>query len=318
MTNRENALLVYQHKIPNSIPNFFTDFDVWDSFGERYFGEGTGDDWFGLNWTYLPEHNNSQMETPGQKKIEDLENWQDKIKMPNLESYDWQSIATEVTKNWDRENKVSLCMLLNGPTERMIGLMGFENALYSFYDYPDEVHELFQAITNHKIKYLEILKKYFNFDIIAFHDDWGDNKNMFFPMEMWKEFIKPYIQQVVDKTKELGMYFEMHTCGYIAPTVEYLVEMGIDAIDPLQYCNNVPKLKDLFGDKIVFSGGFNTQGILEQPGATEDKIRAEVRRCIDELAPGGNFATLCPIIDKKVAAIVSDEISKYGKNYYIK
>lgn len=318
MTNRENTLLVYQHKIPESIPNFFTDFDVWDSFGERYFGEGTGDDWFGVNWTYLPEHNNSQMITPGQEEITDLENWRDKIKIPNLDQYDWKSIAADVTKNWDRKNKVSLCMLLNGPSERMISLMGFQNALFAFYDNPDEVHELFQAITDHKLKYLEILKKYFNFDIIAFHDDWGDNKNMFFAMDMWIEFIKPYIQQVIDKTKELGMIFEMHTCGFIAPTIEHLVEMGIDAIDPVQYCNDVPKLKAKYGDKIVFSGGFNTQGIIEQPGASEEAIRVEVRRCIDDLAPGGNYSTLCPMIDKKIADIVSDEISKYGKNYYIK
>ncbi len=162
MTNRENVLAAYKHEIPESIPNFFTDYDVWDSFGERYFGEGTGEDWFGVNWTYLPEHNNSQMITPGQPELEDLTNWRDNIKIPDLTAYNWEAIAKETTKNWDRKNKVSLCMLLNGPSERMISIMGFENALYAFYDYPEEVHELFQAITDHKIKYLEILKKYFS------------------------------------------------------------------------------------------------------------------------------------------------------------
>ena len=58
--------------------------------------------------------------------------------------------------------------------------------------------------------------------------------------------------------------------------------------------------------------------MLERPGATEEEIRAEVRRTIDVMAPGGNFSTAIPIIDPKVIEIFSDEVSKYGKDYYKK
>lgn len=315
MTPRENMLAVYHHEMPEYVPNFFTDLDIWDSFGERYFGEGSGDDWFGVNWTYVPEMH-SQTETVGQDQLESLEDWQEHIKFPDLNSYDWESIAREATKNWDREGRASFCMLLNGPFERMMSLMGFENAIFAFLDTPDEVHEFFEAVTAHKCRYLEILKKYFDFDIIAFHDDWGNNMNMFFSPDMWEKFLKPCIQKVIDKTHELGMFFEMHSCGYIKPVVKHLASMGADAIDPLQYCNDVPELKALYGKQLVFNGGFNSQGILERPGASEEEIRAEVRRCIDALAPGGNFSTMCPIIDTKVAGIVADEISSYGRDFY--
>ena len=317
MTARENLLRAYRHEKPEWVPNGFTDLDIWDSFGERYFGEGSGDDWFGVNWTYTPELH-SQTETPGQEEIDDLENWREKIQFPDLEAYDWTQIAEEATANWDRTNRVSLCMLLNGPFERMMSLMGFENALCAFYEYPDEVHELFEAITEHKCKYIKILKKYFDFDIIAFHDDWGNNKNMFFSMDMWREFIKPCIQRVIDCTHEQGMIFEMHSCGYIKPTVGELVEMGIDSIQPLQYCNEVEDLKELYGDKILLSGGFNTQEVLERPGAAEDEIRMEVRRTLDTLAPQGGYCALVPIINDKVRNIVVNEVEKYGKSFYNK
>ena len=317
MTARENLLRAYRHEKPEWVPNGFTDLDIWDSFGERYFGEGSGDDWFGVNWTYTPELH-SQTETPGQEEIDDLENWREKIQFPDLEAYDWTQIAEEAIANWDRTNRVSLCMLLNGPFERMMSLMGFENALCAFYEYPDEVHELFEAITEHKCKYIKILKKYFNFDIIAFHDDWGNNKNMFFSMDMWREFIKPCIQRVIDCTHEQGMIFEMHSCGYIKPTVGELVEMGIDSIQPLQYCNEVEDLKELYGDKILLSGGFNTQEVLERPGAAEDEIRMEVRRTLDTLAPQGGYCALVPIINDKVRNIVVNEVEKYGKSFYNK
>lgn len=317
MTARENLLRAYRHEKPEWVPNGFTDLDIWDSFGERYFGEGSGDDWFGVNWTYTPELH-SQTETPGQEEIDDLENWREKIQFPDLEAYDWTQIAEGATANWDRTNRVSLCMLLNGPFERMMSLMGFENALCAFYEYPDEVHELFEAITEHKCKYIKILKKYFDFDIIAFHDDWGNNKNMFFSMDMWREFIKPCIQRVIDCTHEQGMIFEMHSCGYIKPTVGELVEMGIDSIQPLQYCNEVEDLKELYGDKILLSGGFNTQEVLERPGAAEDEIRMEVRRTLDTLAPQGGYCALVPIINDKVRNIVVNEVEKYGKSFYNK
>lgn len=317
MTARENMLRAYRHEKPEWVPNGFTDFDIWDSFGERYFGKGSGDDWFGVNWTYTPELN-SQTETPGQEEVEDLEDWQEKITFPDLDSYDWKAIAAEATANWDRENRVSLCMLLNGPFERMMSLMGFENAVCAFLETPDEVHEFFAAVTEHKCRYLKILKEYFDFDIIAFHDDWGNNQNMFFSMDMWREFIKPCIKKVVDCTHELGMIFEMHSCGYIKPTVEELAELGVDSIQPLQYCNDVPELKEKFGKQILLSGGFNTQEILEHPGTTEEEIRAEVRRTLDDLAPGGGYCALVPIINAKVREIVTDEVAKYGKTFYQK
>lgn len=315
MTGRENMLRAYRHLQPEYVPNGFRDLDIMDSFGERYFGTGTGDDWFGVNWTYTPELH-SQTETPGQELLEDLENWQEKIKLPDLSSYDWEEIAREATAHWDRENRVSLCMLLNGPFERMMSLMGFENALCAFYETPEEVEELFAAITEHKCKYIRILKKYFNLDIVAFHDDWGNNQNMFFSMEMWRTFLKPCIQKVIEATHEEGMIFEMHSCGYIRPAIPELVEMGIDGIQPLQYCNGVEEIKKEFGDKILLSGGFQTQEILEQPGASEDGIRGEVRRTLDVLAARGGYCALAPIIDDKVRAIVKDEVDRYGRDFY--
>ena len=315
MTARENMLRAYRHEKPEWVPNGFTDIDIWDSFGERYFGEGSGDDWFGVNWTYTPELH-SQTETPGQEVIDDLEKWRERVHFPDLNSYNRTEIAAQATAHWDRENKVSLCMLLNGPFERMMSLMGFENAVCAFLETPDEVHELFEAITEHKCRYLKILKKYFDFDIIAFHDDWGNNQNMFFSMDMWREFIKPCIKKVVDCTHELGMIFEMHSCGYIKPTVAELVEIGVDSIQPLQYCNDVEELKGKYGRQILLSGGFNTQGVLERPGATEEEIRAEVRRTIDTLAPEGGYCALVPIIDDWVRGIVIDEVARYGKDFY--
>ena len=41
LTRRENAFRCYRHEMPESIVNFYRDFDVWETIGERYLGEGT-------------------------------------------------------------------------------------------------------------------------------------------------------------------------------------------------------------------------------------------------------------------------------------
>ena len=43
-----------------------------------------------------------------------------------------------------------------------------------------------------------------------------------------------------------------------------------------------------------------------------------MRRNIDALAPGVAFGTMAPIIDRRVAAIVADEITAYGRDYYLR
>lgn len=318
LTRRKNALKCYRHEKPESIVNFYRDFDVWETIGERYLGEGRGKDWFGVEWIRM-DAMRSMTEVPGQKKIESFENWREKVKMPDIASaYNWEAEAEKAMKSWDRTNKASYCMFLHGPFERLMLLMGFENMMYAFYDNPDEIKEFFKEMTEHKIKYLDILDQYFDFDIITFHDDWGSNQNMFLPPEMWEEFIRPYIKTICDYTHELGMFFEIHSDGYMQPLVEHLVEIGVDAVDPLQSCNDVQYLKDNFGKEIVLSGGFDSTGVLERPGATEAEIRAEIRRCIDAYGKDGNYVTMYPIIDPLVEAIVSDEIERYGKNYYLK
>jgi uroporphyrinogen decarboxylase len=46
-------------------------------------------------------------------------------------------------------------------------------------------------------------------------------------------------------------------------------------------------LKRRFGDNLVFCGGMDTHRVL--PQGTPDEVRAEVRRVISLLGPGGGF-----------------------------
>ena len=82
----------------------------------------------------------------------------------------------------------------------------------------------------------------------------------------------------------------LHTCGAVAVLIEDFIDVGFDAINPVQVAARgmePASLKAQFGDRLTFWGGIDTQRIL--PFATPEEVRAEVRRIIDILAPGGGF-----------------------------
>jgi uroporphyrinogen decarboxylase len=65
----------------------------------------------------------------------------------------------------------------------------------------------------------------------------------------------------------------------------------VDALNPVQVSSagmdDTAALKAEFGEHISFWGGIDTQRVL--PRGTPAEVRAEVRRRIDDLAPGGGF-----------------------------
>jgi len=83
----------------------------------------------------------------------------------------------------------------------------------------------------------------------------------------------------------------MHSCGSVYDFIPDLIEMGVDILNPVQVSAanmDTRKLKAEFGRDIVFwGGGCDTQTVL--PRGSVEAVRDEVKRRIEDLAPGGGF-----------------------------
>lgn len=288
MTKKEQLLQVYNHKNIGYVPCFFTDFDFLkpETMNER--AEAGGKDWFGVEWEFVPLVM-AAMVKPGTKKLTDITKWREQVPFPDLDAIDWEAAAAKETANWDRENKISYVMLINGMFERTHALMGFEDAFIAMYEEPEEYQALVDAITDYKIKLIDILGKYYKPDVLCFHDDYGANDRMLMSPDLWRQFFKEPLRRVIEATHRNGIIYEHHSCGYIAPIFDELVELGIDAIDPLQITNPIRELKDKYQDRVTFVGGYDTQNVYDRDGVTEEEIRRETQRTMEELAPGGSF-----------------------------
>lgn len=317
MSERRDMLLAVMkgHKNTGYVPCFFTDFDFSKPamLNERPEGRD-GYDWFGVHWTDVPEAG-APMVTPGTQVLPDITQWREHVKFPNLSEYDWAASAAEETANWDRENKLSFMMVINGPFERTHALMNFTDALAAMIEEPEAYQELVDAITDYKVELVDILAKHYKPDVLCMHDDFGANDRMLMSPDMWRQFFKEPTRRIVEAVKKNGIIYEHHSCGYIEPIFADLVEIGIDAIDPLQITNPIRQLKDKYQDRLTFVGGYDNQNVYDRIGVTEEEIRAETKRTMDLLAPGGSFMAFPLTVTFNFVSTFIDEHMKNAFSY---
>lgn len=318
-TKKEALLAAYRGEQPEFIPAE-TKCSTGIVFpGDRFFGETQkGEDWWGVNWTQLgPDPGiDGSMVSAGFTLFDDMEEWEDKVVFPNLDSYPVKDILIKAKQ----ENLLWSCsvthvLMLSGTFERMNQLIGMENALCAFYDSPEAVKAFFEEMCQYKLRCIDLAYEAVHPDIIHMHDDWGSSSNMFFSPEIWREFIKPIEKRYADRIHQYGMLYEHHSCGYITQIIPDLVEIGVDCINPLNICNDMEMIKREYGDKITLKGGVNNQKI-DMENCPEEEIRKEARRVIDSYASGGRYIPAYVYASYRTRDIFMDEVDRYGAYIY--
>jgi uroporphyrinogen decarboxylase len=133
-------------------------------------------------------------------------------------------------------------------------------------------------------------------DVVAFGDDVAFHDRPMVDLGRYRRLFKPRHRKMIDllksKSEARVLY---HCCGAVRPLIGEFIDIGVDALNPVQVSSagmDTRLLKAEFGEQICFWGGIDTQRAL--PWGTPDDVRAEVRRRIGDLAPGGGFV-LAPV-----------------------
>lgn len=160
-----------------------------------------------------------------------------------------------------------------------------------------------------------------NIDIVKIGDDLGTQQSLLVSPSMYRSLLKPIhadlIASIRRRTKA-KIFF--HTDGDVFPLLDDLAEIGVEILNPVQ--TSAGKMADLatlkrrYGDVFTLCGAIDTQHIL--PSGTPAEVRAEVRRVIGELAPGGGYmlASVHTIMhDVPAANILAmvDAVQEYGQ-----
>jgi uroporphyrinogen decarboxylase len=127
-------------------------------------------------------------------------------------------------------------------------------------------------------------------DVAMFADDICTQRGPLVRPEQYRRLIKPLHKRMVDALKRSGKPVLYHCCGSTVALLPDFIEVGADAVNPVQVAAagmDTKFLKREFGRDIAFWGAIDTQHTL--PLGTPADVRDEVRRRIEDLAPGGGY-----------------------------
>jgi uroporphyrinogen decarboxylase len=127
-------------------------------------------------------------------------------------------------------------------------------------------------------------------DIIYMADDYCSQDGPLFSPGDFREFVLPYLKELVNITHQYGKKFLLHVCGSVRSLLPMIIEAGVDMLEPIQVraAGMAPEgLKRDFGQDICFYGGFDLQELL--PKGSKEQVANEARHLIDVLGKNGGY-----------------------------
>lgn len=194
------------------------------------------------------------------------------------------------------------CLVVLGTVGMTVGLLqtfqwllGFEDSFYALAAEPELTHYIVGKLAELDIEFWEWAIPYLGDDIrvVLYADDYGMQTGPVFSYEMFVRYFKPWYARIfsVIKKQKPDLYIFFHSCGSSRYILGDLIESGVDIFNPVQYTSRdmePAELKRDFGTDLTFwGGGIDTQRVL--PNGTVQQVRDEVRRRIEDFAPGGGF-----------------------------
>jgi uroporphyrinogen decarboxylase len=230
--------------------------------------------------------------------------WGGKLTRDRIDAFDWPDpdapgVARGVKEQVEHyKASGDYCLILNVPGQvihRGYSMRGMEDFLKDLYRAPEAVCYLMDRLADHTVRVGENMIDAAgaeNIDIIFFGEDLGTQDGcMFDPEGIYARYIKPRHERIIQTLKSKAEAKSLfHCCGSAYHFIDHLIDIGVDALNPVQVTakNMEPdRLKGEFGDRMAFWGGINSQEIL--PYGSADDVRAETERCIDIFGRQGGY-----------------------------
>jgi uroporphyrinogen decarboxylase len=173
-------------------------------------------------------------------------------------------------------------------------MRGFDNYFVDFAANEELLVALMRKVMEIKMAYWDRALTLIGDNVDAVHeaDDFAGQYKMLISPTSYRRIVKPLHKELFDFIHDrtrAKLFF--HSCGSIRSVIPDLIEIGVDILNPIQVSAtgmDSAELKHEFGDQVVFwGGGVDTQRVLGD--GTPDEVRAETKRRIRDLAPGGGF-----------------------------
>jgi uroporphyrinogen decarboxylase len=218
-------------------------------------------------------------ETPGDTAFF---KWPDPAKC--LSPDDCKALAARIPRG-----KTALALLWSVHFQDTCAAFGLQTALMNMISNPEVIEAVNEKILNFYLAVNEIFYKSAgdNFHAVLIGNDLGTQRGLLLSPELIRRFVMPGCRALVEQARHYGKKVIYHSCGSIVDIIPDLIEAGVDVIHPIQALAagmDPRNLKNLFGGKVAFCGGVDTQRLLVS--GSPQQVRAKVRE-LREIFPTG-------------------------------
>ena len=188
-------------------------------------------------------------------------------------------------------------------------VVGTERLLMAMMTDPEWCADMFNHYLDVSLALLDMVwAEGYEFDSVMWPDDMGFKHNQFFSLDTYRELLKPVQKRAADWAHAKGIATHLHSCGDVNPFLPDLIEIGIDALNPLEVKAGMDPvhLKQTYGDALVLHGGINA--VLWDD---VDAITEEMSRVVPVMKENGGYIFSS---DHSVPSSVSLENFRYITN----
>jgi uroporphyrinogen decarboxylase len=196
-------------------------------------------------------------------------------------------------------------------------LRGLENFLLDLLERPDWADYLLDQLSALARRNAEALAAA-GVDVLSLDDDVGMPGTMFISPKLWRRFFKPRLASIIGAARAIkpDLRVLFHSDGFFEPIVGDLIEIGVNALNPLQPEHmDAARIRRSFGPKLALWGTVGSQTAFSF--GMPEEIHHEVRERIETLGRAGLI--LCPAYDvdepdipwENVAAFL-EAVRRYG------
>lgn len=228
----------------------------------------------------------------------------DAATVADVERYPWPDVADPKryeglqAELMDLSRKTEAGIVMQGISAGMFEMGGWLRGMENFFAdlalEPEIACRIMDKVLEIKMIYWEKVLTLGKDYVHVAHEaeDLGTQNSLLVSPEMYRKYVKPRQKELygfIKKIAPVKVFF--HSCGAIKELIPDLIEVGVDILNPVQVSArdiDTEVLKREFGKDIVFwGGGIDTQRVL--PHGSVAEVKAEVRRRVADLKPGGGF-----------------------------
>jgi uroporphyrinogen decarboxylase len=204
----------------------------------------------------------------------------------NRDRINWDYLKTNYPK-WKSENRWIKAVFWFGFDVTHSWMVGFEPIIYGLVEEPEWIKDMFKTYLDMSIAHFEMIwDEGYRFDSIFWYDDMGYKGAPFFSNEIYADLLQPFHKQAIDWAHNRGIKAHLHSCGNIMKRVPQLVDIGLDALNPIEIKAgmDIKSLKQDFGSKLVLHGGLDAL-LMDKP----EKVIPHIEELIPIVKENGGY-----------------------------